>query len=287
MLSVAAGGVASAADSDETNRTTRSLVEAVNEARLAAEIEPVEADPVLSRAARDHATEIAARPHAERMSVGASVEALLERQGAAGHYRRTWKRTDLSRNDGVAAVTAALSRWRESASAWRAAEDPDLTRLGAATAGAADGWTVVVIAMAQPLERSPQTLGTWERRIARRINAIRSERGLLPLLWSEELAAVAREHSRAMAEQGFVDHVDPQGRRPADRLRAAGIDFVRAAENVASNRGTENPVRTAVNGWMRSGGHRGQILDPGFVETGVGIALADDGTYTFTQLFTE
>jgi uncharacterized protein YkwD len=278
----AAGPVAAAGAPSPSQR----LLTAVNEARAEAGVAPAQLDPVLSEVARAQAEEIAARPRSERLSESASFDRLLAERGIAD-YRRTWKRVDLSKNAEGPAAQAALDRWRASPSAWRAALDGDLTRLGFGVAESRDGWAVLVIALAQPLERAPEALSRWEKRIAREVNRVRHDHGLLPLLWRDDLASVAREHSRAMAEDGFMGHVDTAGRRPADRVRAAGIDFRRIGENVATNKGTEDPPRTAVEGWMTSPGHRRQILDPDFVETGVGIAVGDDGTYAFTQLFAE
>jgi uncharacterized protein YkwD len=262
------------------------LLKAVNGARAEAGVSRARLDPVLSEVASIHAEELASRPRPQRLSESRSLDRMLADRGIVD-YSRTWKRIDLTRDPEGEASTAALERWRASPTAWRAALDGDLTRLGVGTAESRDGWTVTVIALAQPLVREPDVLSRWEQEIAQRINRLRGEHGLLPLLWREDLAAVAREHSRAMVEDGFMGHVDPQGRRPADRVRAAQIGYERVGENVATNKGTEDPPRAAVEGWMTSPGHRRQILDPDFVETGVGIAVGDDGTYAFTQLFVE
>jgi uncharacterized protein YkwD len=47
-----------------------------------------------------------------------------------------------------------------------------------------------------------------------------------PLRWNEDLAAVARAHSRDMIEQGYFDHVDPEGRTVSTRINAARIPCV-------------------------------------------------------------
>jgi uncharacterized protein YkwD len=40
-----------------------------------------------------------------------------------------------------------------------------------------------------------------------------------------------------------------------------------------------------VEGWLESPGHRENLLDAAVRETGVGIAVDDDGALYFTQLF--
>ena len=85
--------------------------------------------------------------------------------------------------------------------------------------------------------------------------------------------------------RNFFDHEDPRGRKPADRVTSAGVSWTRVTENLAMNSGMDDPVASAVQGWMESPGHRANILDPAVTHTGVGIAEDEDGGYAFTQLF--
>jgi uncharacterized protein YkwD len=123
-----------------------------------------------------------------------------------------------------------------------------------------------------------------EERVRQRINQRRSEHGLGPLQSSSELARLAREHSRRMAEEKFFAHVDPAGRSLIDRLQQAGIDYWAAAENIFSSTNVSDPVEFALRGWMESPGHRANILRPEFKQTGVGIWREGD-TFYFTQVF--
>jgi uncharacterized protein YkwD len=131
---------------------------------------------------------------------------------------------------------------------------------------------------------APAQLVRMEERVRQRINEMRREHGLDPLQSSSELAHLAREHSRRMAEENFFAHVDPEGRSLIDRLREAGIDYRAAAENISSSTNVPDPVDFAVNGWMESPGHRANILRPEFNATGVGIWREGD-TFYFTQVF--
>ena len=124
-----------------------------------------------------------------------------------------------------------------------------------------------------------------EREVLDRINAIRADRRLPELSLRIELAGVARAHSRDMAEHNFFDHANPSGSRPAGRVRAAGVRFKGVAENITMNNNPETPADQAVRDWMDSPGHRRNILDAAFLETGVGMAVSKDGRYYFTQLF--
>jgi uncharacterized protein YkwD len=123
-----------------------------------------------------------------------------------------------------------------------------------------------------------------ERVLHARINAVRREHGLGALERDADLDRIAREHSNRMADEGFFAHEDPQGHGPFERLRAAGIPVRAAAENIGLNEGTPDPVLAAIEGWMRSPGHRENILDERYNRTGIGIWRAGN-TYFFTQLF--
>lgn len=117
------------------------------------------------------------------------------------------------------------------------------------------------------------------------INAVRVDHGLSRLRLDPALAAVARGHSRHMASAGFFAHAAPDGRTHVDRIRAAGIPYQVAAENLAMFGGYGLDLRDrAVSGWMNSPGHRANILLGDVAHGGVGVAQAGARVY-LTQLF--
>ncbi|MBE0597256.1 MAG: CAP domain-containing protein [Desulfuromonadales bacterium] len=130
----------------------------------------------------------------------------------------------------------------------------------------------------------PAETEVLEAAIGQRINAIRAEQGLPLLVADQELARLAREHSRHMAEEEFFAHADPAGRSLVDRLQAAGISYRAAGENIFRSANVSDPVRVAVQGWMQSPGHRANILGPQFRSTGVGIWRQGNQLF-FTQVF--
>jgi uncharacterized protein YkwD len=71
-----------------------------------------------------------------------------------------------------------------------------------------------------------------------------------------------------MQRRGYFSHTTPEGRDPFDRLRAAGIGFVAAAENIAQGPTTGDDVFA---GWLASPGHRQNMLDCRFTRHGVGL----------------
>ena len=125
-----------------------------------------------------------------------------------------------------------------------------------------------------------------ERIVFELINQERMAKGLLPLAWDSELCRLARQHSEDMGGRGYFDHETPEGRFPKDRARAAGVRGFRViAENIAYNKGYENPGAYAVQQWMRSSGHRANILYSSFQYSAIGSYVALDGSVYLTQVF--
>lgn len=129
-------------------------------------------------------------------------------------------------------------------------------------------------------------LSAEEEKVLALVNAARQEQKLRPLKVNPILAAVARKHAANMARQGKLEHV-LDGKNPGQRLKAAGYAYRGWAENIYSGaRGQgEAAAREAMKWWLNSTGHRGNILDKAFVETGIGFARDDRGTFYFTQVF--
>jgi uncharacterized protein YkwD len=125
-----------------------------------------------------------------------------------------------------------------------------------------------------------------ERRAFDILNQKRVECGLTALAWSEQVAAVARLHSRNMADQGFFSHIGKDGGRVGDRADRLKLGDWRAiGENLAYNRGFPDPVAKAVESWLTSNSHRASLLSGDWSESAVGVAIAADGSYYFTQVF--
>ncbi len=118
------------------------------------------------------------------------------------------------------------------------------------------------------------------------INKRRAEYGLKPVQWSDNIATLARQHSLNMADNRFFSHKSLNGMLIDERANALGIDRWKAiGENIAFNQGFQNPVEFAVERWMKSPGHRQNILNPRWQQSGIGVAVNQDGAYYFTQVF--
>jgi uncharacterized protein YkwD len=122
------------------------------------------------------------------------------------------------------------------------------------------------------------------------INAERQELGLEPLIVNEHLMLIARWRSEDMATGGYFSHDPPDGHPTRDDLLARlgyGRQH-RPPENIAAVRPliSQNAVPyLIIDCWRDSPGHWVWAMSPEQTLTGVGVAIADDGTVIATQLF--
>ena len=125
-----------------------------------------------------------------------------------------------------------------------------------------------------------------ERRAFEKTNQVRVENGLTRLAWDGELCRMARAHSEDMARQGYFSHETLEGLQLKDRARATGIPHFRViGENIAYNKGYQDPGGFAVERWMISPGHRANILYVGFQASAIGSYVSTDGSVYVTQIF--
>jgi len=109
------------------------------------------------------------------------------------------------------------------------------------------------------------------------INRERARRGVRKLRPNGRLSTSAARYSRDMARRDFFAHVSPGGTTMLGRIKAAGyLHGTRGytvGENLAwGSGGFATPVETVAN-WMKSPGHRANILSGRFREVGVGVAV--------------
>lgn len=109
------------------------------------------------------------------------------------------------------------------------------------------------------------------------LNAQRAKHGLRALHANRSLTHAAANYSLAMVHGGFFGHVSPGGSTLSSRIdRTRYLDGARSwslGENIAWGTGADATPTQMVSGWMRSAGHRANILDAQFRDVGVGAAL--------------
>jgi uncharacterized protein YkwD len=114
---------------------------------------------------------------------------------------------------------------------------------------------------------NPKARPDLEMQMLEMVNKERKSRGLNPLKPDPEMTRVARAHSRDMFVRGYFAHVNPDGKDPFDRMKAAKVSFMHAGENLA----LANTLQIAHTNLMNSPGHRANILRPGFGRLGIGV----------------
>ena len=120
----------------------------------------------------------------------------------------------------------------------------------------------------------------YEQEVIRLVNEIRVQNGLSALTYNWELSRVARYKSQDMVDNRYFSHTSPTYGTPFQMIKAFGLSFRTAGENIAYGQRTPQAV---MNGWMNSSGHRANILNASYTQIGVGYVA--DGHY-WTQMFT-
>ncbi|WP_339061619.1 SafA/ExsA family spore coat assembly protein [Tepidibacillus marianensis] len=121
-----------------------------------------------------------------------------------------------------------------------------------------------------------------ENQVIQLVNLERSKRGLKPLKANWELSRVARYKSQDMRDRNYFDHTSPTYGSPFTMMKAFGIRFSYAGENIAMG---QTSAWQVMQGWMNSPGHRQNILSPNYTEIGVGYVEGGSGRYYWTQMF--
>ena len=124
------------------------------------------------------------------------------------------------------------------------------------------------------------------------INQERRKRGVSALGSERRLVKAAGGHSRDMVRRGYFAHESPGGEGPGDRIEATGYRFSKWGENIAWGGGSRGTPASIVRRWMGSAGHRANILNGAFKQSGIGIAIGDPDpsrsgfrAATYTQVF--
>jgi len=107
------------------------------------------------------------------------------------------------------------------------------------------------------------------------INADRTQRRLTPLRESSKLRSAAVAHSSDMVRNGYFAHTGPGGDTFVERILDARYTTRNQSwslgENLAWGTGDLGTARGVQSAWMRSPGHRANILKAAYRELGIGV----------------
>ena len=118
-------------------------------------------------------------------------------------------------------------------------------------------------------------LNADEERTLRLHNHARESRGIRSLCVHPALTKAARSHSAAMIRKDRLWHGNV-GRR----LRKVGYHWLTYGENIGLGSGSRGSPKSIFRSWMKSRGHKSNILNRRFHEVGIGSAT---GTYKGTK----
>ncbi len=125
----------------------------------------------------------------------------------------------------------------------------------------------------------------WKNRIFELVNEERALVGLHPVTLNTTLEAQATEYACEMILYQFFDHVNPvTDSTLSARADQFGYDYYFIGENLAAGQTTPEE---AMRDWMNSPGHRANILEPRFIELGVGVRVGGDYGVYWVQEFGE
>ena len=116
--------------------------------------------------------------------------------------------------------------------------------------------------------------------VLRLVNKERAKAGLPAYTTSQPLTSAANKRAQEITRT--FSHTRPNGSSFFTALREYRVPFRASGENIAFGQKTPQEVVTT---WMRSPGHRRNILSPRFKKIGIGIAQKSGRNY-WTELFT-
>ncbi|MEI5102667.1 CAP domain-containing protein [Streptomyces sp. PmtG] len=127
-----------------------------------------------------------------------------------------------------------------------------------------------------PKQTALSKTARYQKQLLVLVNAERKKAGCGPLRLDRRVRAAAQAHAKDMAARDYYDHTSPEGKSAGDRMRKAGYRAGAWGENI--HKGPKGP-KTAMRDWMRSSGHRANILNCAYKDFGAGVSLKANGPW--------
>lgn len=123
----------------------------------------------------------------------------------------------------------------------------------------------------------------YQKIILKEVNIEREKNHLKPLKIDNRLNKIAVIKAKDMAKTKKMSHTSKKFGATFNLIKKEKIHFTKAAENIASGHKTPKFV---VERWLKSKGHRKNILERDYKFIGIGKATDSDGKIYWVQLFT-
>jgi uncharacterized protein YkwD len=236
------------------------------------DLSPLEVDPKLTLAAREHALDMAV--HGQLSHEGTDGSKPFERVARAGYkYQGTGENLAM----GYTEVEPMMDAWMNSPKHRENILGP-FTQIGVARATVPDGTPYWVVVFGKPWPELDPTRAAAE--LLAEVNKQRAAAGKPRLSVQPRLQAAAQRHAHDCAEAGRLQPEDSDGKQPLDRVIESGYRFLRLGQTNASGYGTAGEV---VASWMEQEGHREQLLGS-FNDAGAGYATGKTGQPYWTLI---
>lgn len=122
---------------------------------------------------------------------------------------------------------------------------------------------------------------SYAKRVFEIVNENRRAYDVEELEWDDVLASCAQERAYELRDR--FSHTRPDDSKWSTILSETGVSYRSAGENIASGQTSAKAVMTS---WMKSTGHKNNILNTSFGRMGVGCVYID-GNYYWVQIFTD
>lgn len=129
-------------------------------------------------------------------------------------------------------------------------------------------------------DETPTVSGTLSEKVIALVNSYRSQNGLSSVTYDATLAKAANVRAKELVSS--FSHTRPNGTRCFTAFDEAGVSYRGAGENIAMGQSSAEEV---MNDWMKSEGHRENILNANFTKIAVGVYEDSDGRLYWAQEF--
>jgi uncharacterized protein YkwD len=126
---------------------------------------------------------------------------------------------------------------------------------------------------------------SFRGRLLSQVNLARKRKHLQPLGKVILLDKVAVRHSKSMARRRSCDHHGFSERVSFIKSKTGLSDIGENCYMFPARKYTARVARELLHGWLKSSGHRVNLLNPSYKRTGIGIVVRKRYVYA-TQIFT-
>lgn len=119
----------------------------------------------------------------------------------------------------------------------------------------------------KPKTAQKSILTSDEQKLLNLVNQARVKKGIRTLKVDLNLLKVARAKAEDMVKRSYFSHNSPTYGSPFEMIKRFGVNYKTAGENIAGSAAVED----GFNAWLKSEGHRKNLLNSNFNYTGIAV----------------